>query len=76
MPVLCLRTGQTPKKSYWMCLPSLMAAAFLPSSRWEGWVAVGGGGKAAKQGENPFTVKMRPFICGLSASQAFEYFLP
>jgi hypothetical protein len=48
----------------------------LPSSRWEGWVAVGGGGKAAKQGENPFAAKMRPFICRLLASQAFELFLP
>jgi hypothetical protein len=76
MPVLCLRTGQTPKKSHWMCFPSLTAAAFSPTSRWEGWVAVGGGGKAAKQGENPFTAKMRPFICRLLASQASEHFLP
>ncbi len=35
----------------------------------------GGGGKAAKQGESPFTAKMRPFICRLSASQTFEHFL-
>jgi hypothetical protein len=53
MPVLGLRTGQSPKKSYWMCIPSLTATAFSPTSRWGGWVAVGGGGKAAKQGENP-----------------------
>ncbi len=36
----------------------------------------GGWGKAAKQGENPFTAKMRPFICQLSASQTSEHFLP
>ncbi len=76
MPVLGLRTGQSPKKSYWMCIPYLTAPAFSPTFRWGGWVAVGGGGKAAKQGENPFTAKMRPFICRLSASQASEHFLP
>jgi hypothetical protein len=27
-----------------------------------GWVALGGGGTATKQGESPFTAKMRPFI--------------
>jgi hypothetical protein len=31
-------------------------------------VAVGGGGKAAKQGKSPFTAKIRLFICQLSAS--------
>jgi hypothetical protein len=41
-----------------------------------GWVALGGGGKGAKQGENPFTAKMRPFICRLSASQTSDHFLP
>ncbi len=40
-----------------------------------GWVAVGGGGKAAKQGESPFTAKMQPFIRRLSASQTSENFL-
>jgi hypothetical protein len=59
-----------------MCIPSLTAAAFSPTSRWEGWVAVGGWGKAAKQGKSPFTAKIRPFIRRLSASQTFELFLP
>jgi hypothetical protein len=50
------------KKSYLMYVPSLTATAFLPTSRWGGggWVAVGGGGKAAKQGKGPFTAKIRP----------------
>jgi hypothetical protein len=39
-------------------------------------VAVGGGGKAAKQGEIPFTAKMLLFFCRLSASQTSEHFLP
>jgi hypothetical protein len=30
-----------------MCIPSLTAAAFSPTSRWGGWVAVGGGGWGA-----------------------------
>ncbi len=76
MPVLWLRTGQSPKKSYQMCIPSLTATAFLPTSRWGGWVAEGGEGKAAKQGESLFTAKMRPFICPLSASRTSEHFLP
>ncbi len=77
MSVLWLRTGQSPKKSYWMCIPSLTAAAFLPTSRWGGWVAVGGGGKVAKQDESlGFTAKMRPIICQLSASQTSDHFLP
>jgi hypothetical protein len=59
-----------------MSIPSLMAAAFSPTSRWGGWVAMGGGGKAAKQGENPFTAKTRPFICRLPALQTSEHFLP
>ncbi len=62
------------KKSYWLCIPSLMATAFSPTSRQGGWVAVGGGGKAAKQGESPFTAKMRPFVCRVSASQSSEHF--
>jgi hypothetical protein len=33
-------------------------------------------GKAVKQGESPFMVKMRPFIRRLSASQTSEHFLP
>jgi hypothetical protein len=78
--ILCLfyasEQAKVLKKSHWMCIPSLTAAAFSPTSRWGGWVAVGGGGKAAKQGENPFTAKMRPFICRLSASQVSEHFLP
>jgi hypothetical protein len=40
-----------------------------------GWVAVGGGGKAAKQGKSPFTAKKRPFIRRLPASQTSEHFL-
>jgi hypothetical protein len=36
----------------------------------------GGGGKAAKQGEIPFTAKMQLFIRHLSASQTSEHFLP
>ncbi len=36
----------------------------------------GGGGRAAKQSESPFTAKMRLFICRLSASQTSEHFLP
>jgi hypothetical protein len=40
------------------------------------WVAVGGGGKAAKQGKYQFTAKTRPFICQLPASQTSEHFLP
>jgi hypothetical protein len=40
-----------------------------------GGVAVGGGGKAAKQGKNQFTAKMRTFICQLPASQTSEHFL-
>jgi hypothetical protein len=59
-----------------MCTPSLTATAFSPTSKRGGWVAVGGGGKAAKQGENLFMAKMRPFICRLSASQTSEHFLP
>ncbi len=60
-----------------MCIPSLTAVAFSPTSRWEGGLGgSGGGGKAAKQGESPFTAKMRPFICRLSASQTSEHFLP
>jgi hypothetical protein len=39
-------------------------------------VAVGDGGEAAKQGENPFTEKMLPFICRLWASLTSEHFLP
>jgi hypothetical protein len=57
-----------------MCIPSLMAAAFLPTSRWGGWVAVGGGGKAAKEGKSPFMAKIQPFIRRLSASQTSELF--
>jgi hypothetical protein len=75
LPVLGLRTGQSPNKSYWMCLPSLTAAASLPTSRWGGSVAVGGGGIAANQGKSPFTAKMRLFICQLSASQTSKHFL-
>jgi hypothetical protein len=41
-----------------------------------GWVAVGGGGKAAEQGKSLFMAKIRPFICRLSASQSSEHFLP
>jgi hypothetical protein len=59
-----------------MCIPSLTVAAFSPTSRWGGWVAVGGGGKATKEDKSPFTVKIRPFICRLSASQTSELFLP
>jgi hypothetical protein len=70
------QNSQSPKKSYWMCIPSLTAAAFSPTSRWGGWVAVGDGRKAAKQGENPFTAKVRLFICRFSVSQASEHFLP
>ncbi len=40
-----------------------------------GWVAVGGRGKAAKQGKSPFTAKIRPFIHQLLASQTSEHFL-
>ena len=76
MPVLGLRTGQSPKKGYLMYIPSLTAATFSPTSRWGGWVAVGGGGKAAKQSECPFTAKVRPFIQRLSISQTSEHFLP
>ncbi len=76
MPVLCLQKGQSPKKGHLMYIPSFTAATFSPTSRWGGWVAVGGGGKAAKQGKSPFTAKIRPFICRLSASQASEHFLP
>jgi hypothetical protein len=57
-----------------MCIPSLTAAAFSPTSRWGGRVAVGGGGKAAKQDKSPLTAKMRPLIRQLSASQASEDF--
>jgi hypothetical protein len=39
-------------------------------------VAVGGGGKAAKQGKSPFTAKIQPFIRRLSASQTSELFMP
>jgi hypothetical protein len=39
-------------------------------------VAVGGGGEAAKQGESPFSAKMRPFIRRLLASQTSEHLLP
>ncbi len=60
---LCLKTGQSPKKGHLMYIPSLTAATFSPISRWGGWVSVGGGGKAAKQGKSPFTAKIRPFIC-------------
>jgi hypothetical protein len=59
-----------------MYIPSLTAAAFSPISRWGGWVAVGGGEKAAKQGESQFMAKMQPFIRRLSASQTSEQFLP
>jgi hypothetical protein len=76
MPVLCLKTGQSPKKSYWMSIPSLTAAAFSPTSRWGGRVAVGGGGKAAKKDKNPFTAKTRLFIFRLPALQTSEHFLP
>jgi hypothetical protein len=38
--------------------------------------AVGGGGKAAKQSECPFTAKVQPFIQRLSISQTSEHFLP
>jgi hypothetical protein len=78
MPFLGLRTGTSPKKGYLMRIPSLMAAAFLPTCRWGGWVAVGvgGGGEAAKQGKSLFTEKTRPFIRRLSASQTSEHFLP
>jgi hypothetical protein len=76
MHVLCLKTGLSPKKGYWMSIPSLTAAAFSPASRWGGWVAMGGGGKAAKQGKNPFTAKTRSFICRLPALQTSEHFLP
>jgi hypothetical protein len=76
MPVLCLRTGQSHKKGHFMYIPSLTAATFSPTSRWGGWGAVGGGGKAAKQGKSPFAAKIRPFICRLSASQTSEHFLP
>jgi hypothetical protein len=72
MPVLCLRTGQ----GHFMYIPSLTATTFLHTSRWGGWVAVGGGGKAAKQGKSPFAAIIRPFICRLSASQTSKYFLP
>ncbi len=41
-----------------------------------GRVAVGGGGKAAKQGKSPLTAKMRPFIRQLSALKTSEDFLP
>jgi hypothetical protein len=76
MPVLCLRTGQSPKKGYLMYVPSLTAAAFLPTSRWGGggWAAVGVGGKAAKEGKSPFTAKIQLFIRRLSASQTSELF--
>jgi hypothetical protein len=35
-----------------------------------------GGGKAAKQGETPFTAKLQLFIRRLLASQTSEQFLP
>jgi hypothetical protein len=75
MPVLSLKTGQSPKKSYWMCIPSLTAAAFSPTSRWGGLGGSGGWGESAKQGKNLFTAKMRPFICRLPALQTSEHFL-
>ncbi len=59
-----------------MYIPSLTAATFSPTSRWGGWVAVGGGGKAAKQGKSLFTAKIQPFIRRLSASKISEHFLP
>jgi hypothetical protein len=59
-----------------MRIPSLTAAAFLPTSRWRGLVAVGGGGKAAKQSENQVAAKTLLFIHRLSVSQASEGFLP
>jgi hypothetical protein len=38
MPVFSLRRGQSPKKGYKMCIPSLKAATFLPTPRWGvGW---------------------------------------
>jgi hypothetical protein len=49
---------------------------FRPHPGGGGWVAVGGGGKAAKQGESPFTAKMQPFIRLLLASQTSVHFLP
>jgi hypothetical protein len=50
MPVLCLGTGQSPKKYSLMCIPSLTAAALLPTSRWGGWVEVGGWGESRQMG--------------------------
>jgi hypothetical protein len=52
-----------------------MPAAFSPTPRWGGWVAVGGGGKAAKQGESHFMAKMRLFLRRLLTSQTSEHFL-
>jgi hypothetical protein len=76
MPVFCLRTVQSPKKGtrgvYHLSRPQ----HFRPHPGGGGWVAVGGGGKAAIQGKSPFTAKIRPFICRLSASQTSEHFLP
>jgi hypothetical protein len=41
-----------------MCIPSLTAAAVLPTSRWGELGGSGGwGGEAAKQGKSPFTAK-------------------
>jgi hypothetical protein len=62
MPVLCLRTGQSPKKGHLMYIPSLTAATFSPTSRWWGWVAVGGGGKAAKQGKSIHSKNMAVYF--------------
>jgi hypothetical protein len=68
--ILCLKTGQSPKKSYWMSIPSLTAAAFSPTSRWGvGW-QWGAGGKPLDR------AKTRPFICRLPALQTSEHFLP
>jgi hypothetical protein len=51
MPVLCLRTGRSPKKGYLMYILSLTAATFSPTSRWGGWVAGGGWGESRQTGQ-------------------------